>query len=310
MITSLKEVVKTACALGPVPVAIAAAQDVDVIEAMKQAEEIGLASGFFVGDPQKILPMAEAARFTIPAAQLIAEPDDAMAARKAIALIREGRAKLLMKGKTKTADLLHAVLDKSEGLRTGRLLSQVVVFQLPAVNRLMLLSDAAINIAPNAEQKADICRNAIEVAHALGIEKPNVALLCALEFVNVDMPATVDAAAVSFMNRRGQLTGAYVEGPIALDVPLSRFAADRKNIDSPLVEHTDIFIAPNIEAGNILYRSLLYFADAVSGGTVIGAKVPLVLLSRAESPETKIHSIAIAALVARTQAGRQLGAGV
>jgi phosphotransacetylase len=174
----------------------------------------------------------------------------------------------------------------------------------------MLMTDAAINIAPTLDQKADLCRNAIEVAHAIGIGKPNVALLCALELVNADMPATVDAAALTVMNRRGQLIGGYVEGPIALDVPLSRFAAGRKGIESPLVESTDVFVAPDIEAANILYRAILYFAKGESGGIVIGARVPLVLLSRAETPETKIRSIAIGILLARHQAGKKLQAVV
>ena len=190
------------------------------------------------------------------------------------------------------------MLDKEAGLRTGRLLSQVIVFQVPGFDRLMLMTDAAINIAPTLAQKAELCRNAIEVAHALGIQKPNVALLCALEHVNPEMPATVDAAALVSMNRRGQITGGYLEGPVALDAPLSRFAADAKGIDSPIVENTDVFIAPDIEAANILYRAILYFAKGESGGIVVGAKVPLILLSRAESPATKIHSIALAILTA------------
>ncbi|MCP5118158.1 MAG: phosphate butyryltransferase, partial [bacterium] len=156
--------------------------------------------------------------------------------------------------------------------------------------------DAAINIAPTVAQKAELCRNTIEVAHAIGIEEPNVALLCALEQVNPEMPATVDAAALVGMNRRGQITGAFLDGPVALDAPLSRFAAESKGIDSPIVENTDAFIAPDIEAANILYRAILYFAKGESGGIVVGAKVPLILLSRAESPETKIRSIALAVL--------------
>ena len=308
MFRNLEELVEAARAQGPASIAIAAAQDPDVIEAMKKANEIGLAKGIFVGDRRKICALAEAADFRIPDAQLISEPDDAMAARKAIALIQDGRANLLMKGKIKSADLMRAVLDKADGLRAGRLLSQVIVFQVPGFDRLMLMTDAAINIAPAVEQKADICRNAIQVAHALGIEKPNLAMLCALEFVNQDMPATLDAAAVTMMNRRGQLAGAYVEGPIAMDVPLSRFAADRKGIASPLVEQTDIFVCPDIEAANILYRAIIYFAKGTSGGIVLGAKVPLILLSRAETPETKIASIAIGMLVARADAGIKLGA--
>jgi phosphate butyryltransferase len=308
MFRNLEELVEAARAQGPVPIAIAVAQDPDVIEAMKKAEEIGLAKGIFVGDPRKIAVLAEAVSFKIPDTQLISEPDDATAARKAIALVRDGRANLLMKGKIKSADLIRAVLDKADGLRAGRLLSQVIVFQVPGFDRLMLLTDAAINIAPSAEQKADICRNAIQVAHAIGIRKPNLAMLCALEFVNQDMPATMDAAAVTMMNRRGQLTGAYVEGPLAMDVPLSKFAADRKGIESPLVEQTDIFVCPDIEAANILYRAIIYFAQGRSGGVVLGAKVPLILLSRAETPETKICSIAIGMLVARADAGMKLGA--
>ena len=297
MFHNLNELVESARLRGPVKIAVAAGHDSDVIEALKQARAINLAEGIFVGNSEKILSLARKAEFEIPEEQLIHEPDEAAAARKAIALIREGKASLLMKGKINTATLIRAVLDKEAGLRTGRLLSQVIVFQVPRFDRLMVMTDAAINIAPTLEQKADICRNAIEVAHAIGIEKPNLAALCALEFVNPEMPATMDAASLTLMNRRGQLTGAYVEGPIALDVPLSKFAADRKAIDSPLVENTDIFVAPDIEAANILYRAILYFAQGESGGIVIGAKVPLILLSRAESPETKIRSIAIGILV-------------
>ena len=310
MFRNLDQVVEAARAAGPVSIAVAAGQDPDVIEAMKQAGDIGLAKGIFVGDAAKSRALARSAGWAIPDEQIVPEPNDDAAARKAIGLVREGRAGLLMKGKIKTAALVRAVLDKEAGLRGGRLLSQVIVFQVPGFDRLMLMTDAAVNIAPALEQKADLCRNAIEVAHALGISKPNVALLCALETVNPDMPATVDAAALTLMNRRGQLTGAYVEGPIALDVPLSRFAADRKSIDSPLVENTDIFVAPDIEAANILYRAILYFAKGESGGIVLGAKVPLVLLSRAETPETKIRSVALGILLAGHQAGRKLQAAV
>lgn len=283
---------------GPVRIAVAAGHDPDVIEALKQAREMGLAEGTLVGDAARIRTLARSVWFDLPESQIIHEPEEAAAVRRAIALVRDGHARLLMKGKVGTATLVRAVLDRESGLRTGRLLSQVIVFQVPGLYRLMLLSDAAINIAPTLEQKAEICRNAIEVAHAIGIEKPNVALLAALEFVNPEMPATVDAAALTLMNRRGQISGAYLEGPLALDVPLSRFAAERKGIETPLAENTDIFIAPDIEAANILYRAIVYFAQARSGGIVVGARVPLILLSRAETPETKLHSIALAILTA------------
>ncbi|MBM3802760.1 MAG: bifunctional enoyl-CoA hydratase/phosphate acetyltransferase [Acidimicrobiia bacterium] len=298
MVDTLDALVEAARGRGRAKIAVAAGHDPDVIEALQEASKIGLAEGIFVGHADKIQAMAKKVSFDIPSGQIIHEPEEAVAARKAIALIREGQASLLMKGKISTATLIRAVLDKEAGLRTGRLLSQVIVFQVPGIKRLMIMTDAAINIAPTLEQKAEICRNAIEVAQAIGIEKPNLAALCALEFVNSEMPATLDAAGLTLMNRRGQLAGAYVEGPIALDVPLSRFAADRKGIDSPLVEKTDIFVAPDIEAANILYRAILYFAQGESGGVVVGARVPLILLSRAETPETKIRSIAIAILVA------------
>jgi phosphate butyryltransferase len=297
MFKNLDELVQAALSKGPVPIAVAAAHDPDVIEAMKQARELKLADGIFVGNSEKILALAQKVGLEIPAERIIHEADESMAARKAIALVREGKARLLMKGKINTAALIRAVLDKDAGLRTGRLLSQVIVFQVPGFSRLMIMTDAAINIAPTLEEKSEICRNAIEVARAIGIENPNLAALCALEFVNPEMPATVDAAGLTLMNRRGQLRGAYVEGPVALDVPLSKFAADRKAIISPLVENTSIFVAPDIEAANILYRAILYFAKGESGGVVMGARVPLILLSRAETPETKIRSIAIGILV-------------
>lgn len=303
MFRNLDDLVETSIGLGPARIAVAAGHDPDVIESLQLAREMGLAEAVLVGDRKKIEPMAAAAGLRLGPGELIHQPDESAAALQAIGLIRDGAADLLMKGKINTSVLIRAVLNREKGLRTGRQLSQVIVFQVPGIDRLMIMSDAAINLAPELAQKAEICRNAIQVAHALGIEKPNVALLCALEFVNPAMPATVDAAALTLMNRRGQLKGAYVEGPIALDVPMSRFAADRKGIETPLVENTDVFIAPDIEAANILYRAILYMAGGESGGIVVGARVPLILLSRAETPETKIRSIAIGRLVAHQATG-------
>jgi phosphate butyryltransferase len=294
MFHTLAEMVEAAKAHGPARIVVAAGHSPECIEALKQASQMRLAEGIFIGDAKKIWALADEAGFEIPAHQVLNEPNDVEAARRAVAMVRDGNAELIMKGKIGTAELVRVVLDRDSGLRTGRLLSQVIVFEVPGIRRLMLMTDAAINIAPTLAQKAELCRNAIEVAHAIGIEKPNVALLCALELVNPEMPATVDAAALVVMNRRGQITGGYLEGPIALDAPLSRFAAECKNLDSPIIENTDIFVAPDIEAANILYRAILYFARGESGGIVVGAKVPLILLSRAESAQTKIHSIALA----------------
>jgi phosphate butyryltransferase len=298
MFRSFDELLEAARARGPVSIAVAAAHDPDVIEALKRARELGLAEGILVGRGSEIRALARGGGLDLPDSRIVNEPDPEAAIRQAIALVREGRAELLMKGKIATASLIRALLDKDTGLRTHRQLSQVVVFRVPGFDRLMLLTDAAINIAPTLAQKAELCRNAIEVAQAIGIGKPNIAALCALELVNPEMPATVDAAALSAMNRRGQLPGCFIEGPIALDAALSRFAAERKNIDSPIVENTDIFLAPDIEAANILYRAIVYFAKAESGGIVVGARAPVVLLSRAETAETKVRSIAIGVLKA------------
>lgn len=300
---SLGELVEAAKKLGRQRIAVAVGQDPDVIESLKRAGEIGLAEGIFVGDQDKIRRLADKVGLKISDSNLIHETDQSACAQKAIGLVREGKADLLMKGKVATATLIRAVLDRETGLRTGRHLCQVIVFEVPGFNRLMIMSDAAINIAPTLAQKAEIAKNCIEVAHAIGIAEPKLVPLCALEFVNPEMPATVDAAALTMMNRRGQLTGAHVEGPLALDVPLSEFAADRKGIKSPVVADTDIFLHPDIEAANIFYRAVIYFARGESGGIIVGARVPIILLSRAESPQTKIHSMAIAALVAKTAKG-------
>jgi phosphate butyryltransferase len=301
VIRNLEELVAQARQLGPARIAVVEGYDADVLQSLAQAEPLGLATPILVGDPGKIEAAARRVNYPLHSDSIVPSTGEESSIRQAIDLVREGKADFLMKGKVTTANLIRGILDKERGLRAGRLLSQVIVFQVPHIPRLMLMTDATINIAPTLEQKADLCRNAIGVAHALGIEEPKVVPLTALEFVNPGMPATVDAAALVQMNRRGQIEGAYLEGPLALDVPLSRFAAERKHIDSPVVEAADVLIAPDIEAGNILYRAITYFARGESGGIVVGARVPLVLLSRAEPPETKIHSIALALVVMHHQ---------
>jgi phosphate butyryltransferase len=301
MINSLEELIARARELGPAKIAVVEAHDPDVLESLAQAEPMGLAQPLLIGNPAKIEAACRKVGYPLRPDSLLPTTGEDGSIRLAIDLVREGKADFLMKGKVTTANLIRGALDKERGLRAGRQLSQVIVFQTPRMNRLMVMTDGAINIAPTLEQKAEICRNAIEVAHALGIAEPKVVLLTALEFVNPAMPATLDAAALTQMNRRGQITGAYLEGPLALDVPLSRFAADRKSIHSPVVEATDVLIAPDIEAANILYRAITYFAEGRSGGIIVGARVPLVVLSRAEPPETKIHSISLALLLMHHQ---------
>ena len=300
MIRNFKELVEEARKLKPARVVVIEAHNPEVLESLKDAEPMGLAKPSLVGDPIKIERAAREVGYTVRPETLLPASGEDESLRLSIDLVRDGKADFLMKGKISTAKMVRGVLDKERGLRTG-LLSQVVLYQVPRIPRLLIMSDAAINIAPTLEQKAEICRNAIEVAHAIGIEVPKVVLLAALEFVNPAMPATIDAAALTQMNRRGQIAGAYLEGPLAMDVPFSRFAAECKNIQSPVVEAADILIAPDIEAANILGRAATYLAGAESGGVVVGTKTPLVLLSRAEPPQSKINSIALALLVMNHQ---------
>ncbi len=214
MIRSLEELIERARQLGPAKIAVIEGHDPDVLESLAQAEPLGLAQPTLLGKPAKIEAAARKVGYNLRPESLIPTAGEDASIRQAIDLVREGKADLLMKGKVTTANLIRGVLDKERGLRTGRQLSQVIVFQTPRIPRLMVMTDGAINIAPTLENKADICRNAIEVAHALGIAEPKVVLLAALEFVNPAMPATVDAAALVQMNRRGQITGAYLEGPL------------------------------------------------------------------------------------------------
>ena len=296
-IGTFAELIEEARRIGPARVAVIEAHDPDALQGLAEAVKLGLVSAILIGKSDKVTEATGQVGFPLAAAKVLPTANERESIRAAIDLARGREVEMLMKGKVTTANLIRAVLDRDVGLRITRRLSQVIVFRIPQIPRLMIMTDGAVNIAPGVEEKADICRNAIDVAHAIGIFEPKVALLAALEFVNPAMPATVDAAALTLMNRRGQITDAYLEGPIALDVPLSRFAAERKRIESPLVEGTDVFVCPNIEAANILYRAITYMAHGESGGLILGASVPLLVLSRAEPPETKLHSIALGLLL-------------
>jgi acetate kinase len=228
-VSSLDELVERTAEYGPARIAVVQGYDLDVLESLVEAERLGLAEAVLVGPRARIESAARQVGYALHPTSVVETAGEEDAIRASIRLVKEGKADLLMKGKVTTASLIRGVLDRDAGLRAGRLLSQVIVFEVPGTERLMLMTDAAVNIAPTLSDKADICRNAIEVAHAIGIECPNVVLLTALEFVNPQMPATVDAAALVQMNRRGQIQGAYLEGPLALDAPLSRFAAERKH---------------------------------------------------------------------------------
>lgn len=279
--------------IGPKKVAVVLAHDDVILRAVENCRNRGIIRPILIGDAGKIKSIAKSIGYDLGEDKVIDEMDSNRAAELAVELAKQGEADLLMKGKIQTADMIRPVLSRKSGIRTGKLLSQVNVHYSPVYNRFMFVSDGAINIAPGAEEKADICRNAIAVAHVLGFPQPKVALLAAHESVNEAMPATVEAHEVKMMNQRGDIKGAVLDGPIALDVALDAMSAVKKGISSPIAGQADIFVAPNIEAANILTKAVAYFGQARNAGVIIGAQVPIILLSRSDNADTKINSIAL-----------------
>ncbi len=299
MLRSLDEILAAAKSRGGSKrIAVAAAQDPEVLTAIKGAYEQRLAAAILVGDGEKIRQAAAQVDFDLSQAELVDEPDLIGAARKAVSLVRSGQAQMLMKGLINTADILRAVLDKEIGLRTGRVLSHVAIMEPQGYGRLLLMSDGGMNIAPDLKQKAQMIENAVEVARKLGNACPKVAVIAAFEQVNPDMPATVEAALLSKMAERGQIKNCIVDGPIALDGAVSEEAAKHKGMQSPVAGQADILLVPFIEVGNVLYKTLTYLGRGRVAGIIAGASAPIVLTSRSDSPEAKLHSIATAVLVA------------
>lgn len=278
--------------------ALAAAQDKDALEAVKDAVEWGIVDAVLVGDAGKITELAGQVELDLGKCQVVGEADPVQAARKAVALVSGGEADLVMKGKVGTADILRAVLDKERGLRTGKLLSHVTAMDIEGYDRLIFMTDGAMNVAPDLNQKAQIVQNAVDVALALGVERPKVAVIGAVELVNPDMPATLDAAVLAKMADRGQIKNAVIDGPLALDNAVSSHSAQIKGIDSPVAGRADILLMPDIEAGNVLYKANIYFARARAASVIAGAKAPVVLTSRSDSRQAKLDSIALCALIA------------
>ncbi|UDW02300.1 phosphate butyryltransferase [Bacillus cereus] len=280
-------------------VAVAVAEDHEVIEAVAKAIKLQLAQFRLYGNQEKIMGMLEEHGLqTSEHVEVIAAMSSAEAAELSVKAVRNGEADVLMKGNIPTANILKAVLNKEWGLRKGSVLSHVAAFEVPNYNRLIFVTDAAMNIAPDVTQKAAIIQNTVEVARAIGIDLPKVAPIAAVEVVNPAMQATIDAAMLTQMNRRGQIKDCIVDGPLALDNAVSQIAAEHKGIVSDVAGKADILLVPTIEAGNVLYKSLVYFADAKVGAMIAGAKAPIVLTSRADSAETKVYSLALAVATA------------
>ncbi|MBZ4225403.1 phosphate butyryltransferase [Bacillus wiedmannii] len=280
-------------------VAVAVAEDHEVIEAVAKAIKLQLAQFRLYGNQEKIMGMLqEHGLQTSEHIEVIAAASSAEAAELSVKAVRNGEADVLMKGNIPTANILKAVLNKEWGLRKGSTLSHVAAFEVPNYDRLIFVTDAAMNIAPDVTQKAAIIQNTVEVAQAIGIDLPKVAPIAAVEVVNPAMQATIDAAMLTQMNRRGQIKNCVVDGPLALDNAVSQIAAEHKGIVSDVAGKADILLVPTIEAGNVLYKSLVYFADAKVGAMIAGAKAPIVLTSRADSAETKVYSLALAVATA------------
>jgi phosphotransacetylase len=266
-----------------------------------EAAEKKLIAPILVGPADKIAATAKAAGLNIGGLEVVDAPHSQASAERAVALVREGRAEVLMKGSLHTDELLSAVVSREKGLRTGRRISHVFLMDVPTYHKVLVVTDAAINIAPALEDKVDIVQNAIDLAIALGVKTPKVAILAAVETVNSKMPATLDAAALCKMADRGQIKGGLLDGPLAFDNAISKDAAKTKGIVSDVAGDPDILLAPDLEAGNILAKQLSFLANADSAGLVLGAKVPIVLTSRADSVRSRIASCAVANQVAHAR---------
>jgi len=289
--------------LPPTPTAVVHPCDRSSLEGAVQAAKLGLIAPILVGPRDKIEAAAKAADLDISAYPLVDAPHSHAAAEAGVQLVREGKAEALMKGSLHTDELMAAVVRKDTGLRTSRRVSHCFVMDVPSYEHALIVTDAAVNIAPTLDEKADILQNAIDLAHALRAEEPRVAILSAMETVNSKVPSTVEAAALCKMVDRHQITGAVVDGPLALDNAISLEAAKIKKIESPVAGRANVLLVPDLEAGNMLAKSLSFLAGADAAGIVLGARVPVILTSRADSVMTRMASCAVAALFAAWRRG-------
>jgi phosphate acetyltransferase len=288
-------------ALTPVATAVAHPSEETALEGALDAGAKGLITPILVGPEPKIREVAAKGGHDLGSVRIVDARHSHESAAKAVALVRQGEAEVLMKGSLHTDELLGAVVARDTGLRTGRRISHVFIMDVPTYHKVLVITDAAINIAPTLEDKADICQNAIDLAISLGVERPKVAILAAVETVNSKMQPTLDAAALCKMAERGQIKGGILDGPLAFDNAISSEAARVKGIKSEVAGDPDILLAPDLEAGNILAKQLSFLANADSAGLVLGARVPIILTSRADSVRARIASCAVAMLAAHAR---------
>ena len=280
-------------------VSVAVAQDAPVLEAVKAAKERNIADAILVGDEAKIREVAASINMNLDGFEIINETDDYQAALTAVKLVHDGTADMYMKGLIDTKSFLKSVLDKEVGLRTGKTLSHVCVFEIKGVDHLLFLTDVAFMTYPTLEDKVHIIENTVEIAHACGIECPKVAPIAAVEVVNPKMPATVDAAELTKMCEEGKITGCIVDGPLSMVLAICPEAAQHKGAEGrKIVGDADVLLFPDIHAGNITYKTLVHTAEVKNGNILTGTKAPVILTSRSDDFETKVNSIALGAVVA------------
>ncbi len=283
--------------------AVAHPCDETSLNAAVDAADASLIVPVLIGPADKIRAAADQYEIDIHRFEIVDVPHSHAAAAKAVEWVRNGQADVLMKGSLHTDELMHEVMRVDTGIRTGRRISHVFCMDVPAYHKLLLITDAAINIYPTLDEKRDICQNAIDLAQVLGIKQPKVAILSAVETISIKIPSTTDAAALCKMAERGQITGGLLDGPLAMDNAISKVAAAIKGIRSEVAGDADILLAPDLEAGNILAKQLTFMAQADGGGIVVGARAPIVLTSRADNVRTRLASCAVAVLVAHARRG-------
>ncbi len=297
MITRLQELIELAQENPPARVAVAAAAHKLVLQSVQRAVERRLIVPLLVGIESDIRAEAEAIGWDLEDERIVPTATNLAAADAAVELVRQGEAQVLMKGYLHTDEMLRAILRHETGLRTDRLLSHVFVLEVPTYHKLLLITDAAINIHPDIPEKAAITQNAVDLARRLGVEVPKVAALSSIETINPKIPSTVHAACLHKMSERGQIKGAIVDGPLAFDNAISAEAAEEKGIKSPVSGDVDVVVVPDLDAGNILSKNLEYLASAKMAGIVMGASAPVVLTSRSDPPRARVYSLALASLL-------------
>ncbi|CAB3808775.1 Phosphate acetyltransferase [Paraburkholderia ultramafica] len=296
-----QRVIEFCKSLEPTPTAVAHPCDQSSLEGAVEAARMGLIAPILIGPRERIEAVAKQYGIDISGFPLVDAPHSEASAATAVRIVREGKAQALMKGSLHTDELMGAVVARDSGLRTGRRISHCFVMDVPRHEDPLIITDAAVNIAPTLEEKVDIVQNAIDLGHALQFPEVRVAILSAMETVNPKVPSTVEAGALCKMVDRHQITGAVVDGPLALDNAINLEAAHIKKIDSPVAGRANVLVVPDLEAGNMLAKSLTFLAGADAAGIVLGARVPIILTSRADSVTTRLASCAVAALVAKAR---------